>query len=121
MKLAPAKDFRDLILWQKAHRFVLEIYTLSESFPDYELYGLTSQIRRASVSIAANIAEGFKKRTFPEKIRLLNISQGYLEECRYYLILVEDLKYGKTASYLNHLEEISKLLEAYIKGIKKRI
>ena len=121
MAPTPAKDFRDLVLWQKAHRFVLEIYTLTESFPNYELYGLTSQIRRASVSIAANIVEGFKKRTIPEKIRYLNISQGSLEECRYYLILVEDLKYADTVSSYNQLEEVSKILEAYMNGIKKKM
>jgi four helix bundle protein len=121
MATIPAKDFRDLILWQKAHRFVLDVYTLTKSFPNFELYGLTSQIRRASVSIAANIAEGFKKRTLPEKIRLLNISQGSLEECRYYLILIEDLSYARTESNLDQLEEISKILGAYIKGIKRQV
>ena len=119
MTYTPAKDFRDLILWQKAHLFVLAVYALTRKFPNWELYGLTSQIRRASVSIAANIAEGFKKRTVPEKIRFLNISQGSLEECRYYLILTEDLGYAETVSYLEQIEEISKILEAYISGIKK--
>jgi len=60
-KRKPVKSFLDLIVWQKAHQFVLSIYNHSESFPKSEIYGLTSQIRRASVSVAANIAEGFKK------------------------------------------------------------
>lgn len=63
----PAKTFQDLIVWQKAHSFVLEVYDYTKSFPKSELYGLTSQFRRAAVSIAANIAEGFKKRE--KKIR----------------------------------------------------
>lgn len=78
---------------------------------------MTSQLRRAAVSIAANIAEGFKKRTKPEKIRFLNIAQGSLEECRYYLILAEDLKYASTEQVLSQLEEVSKILEVYASRI----
>jgi four helix bundle protein len=87
MKRPPAKNFQELIVWQKAHQFVLSVYRLSESFPKKEVYGLTSQLRKAAISIAANIAEGFKKKTKPEKTKFLNIAQGSLEECRYYLIL----------------------------------
>jgi four helix bundle protein len=60
--LKPAKTFEDLVVWQKAHQFVIEVYRTTETFPKDELYGLTSQLRRAAVSIAANIAEGFRKR-----------------------------------------------------------
>jgi len=119
MKHAPAKEFRDLILWQKAHGLVLFIYGLSHTFPKYELYGLTSQIRRAAVSVPANITEGFKKRTIAEKIRYLNISQSSLEECRYFFILIEDLRYAETKDALDKLEEVSKILESYMKGIKR--
>lgn len=119
MKRAPAKEFCDLVLWQKAHGLVLFVYSLSRTFPKYELYGLTSQIRRAAVSVPANIAEGFKKRTAAEKIRYLNISQGSLEECRYFLILIEDLGYAETVEALNKLEEVSKILESYIKGTRR--
>ena len=90
----PARSFEDLIVWQKAHQLVLSVYRLTESFPAKEMYGLTSQFRRAAVSVPANIAEGFKKRGKPDKARFLNIAQGSLEECRYYLILVSDLNYG---------------------------
>ncbi len=86
MKRAPAREFQDLVVWQKAHQFVLSIYRISTLFPKNELYGLTSQIRRAAVSIPANIVEGFKKRRKPDKARYMNIAQGSLEECRYYLI-----------------------------------
>jgi four helix bundle protein len=92
MKRQPAKSFKDLIVWQKAHEFVLSVYQLTGSFPKDELYGLTSQFRRAAVSIPANISEGFKKKGNPDKVRFMNIAQGSLEECRYYLILSNDLK-----------------------------
>lgn len=100
MKREPAKSFQDLIVWQKAHLFVLEVYKLSGHFPKSELYGLTSQLRRAAVSIPANIAEGFKKRGLADKVRFMNIAQGSLEECRYYLILVSDLNYGDTTKLM---------------------
>lgn len=77
-----AKSFKDLIVWQKAHSFVLDFYALSKNFPKEELYGLTSQSRKSAVSITANIAEGFKKHSDKDKIRFYNISQGSLEETR---------------------------------------
>ena len=67
----PAARFEDLVVWQKAHQFVLTAYRLSRTFPRSETYGLSSQFRRASVSIAANIAEGFKKRSKADKLRLI--------------------------------------------------
>lgn len=117
MKREPAKEFRDLIVWQKAHKFVFSVYRHSESFPKNELYGLTSQIRRAAVSVPANITEGFKKKTLPDKARYMNIAQGSLEECRYYLILTKDLDYRDTSNINRQLEEVSKLLEAYLSSI----
>jgi four helix bundle protein len=118
MKRPPAKNFQDLIVWQKAHQLVLSVYRYSESFPKNELYGLTSQLRRAAVSIPANIAEGFKKRTKPDKARYLNIAQGSLEESRYYLILAKDLDCGDNPRLKNQLVEVSKLLEAYLSSIQ---
>ena len=108
-----AKTFKDLIVWQRAHEFVLTVYRLTKDFPNEEMYGLTQQFRRAAVSIAANIAEGFKKRTKADKARFMNIAQGSLEECRYYLILTNDLGYGETRRSTDGIEEVSKLLEAY--------
>ena len=118
MKRPPAKEFTDLIVWQKAHQFVLAVYRQSERFPKNELYGLTSQIRRAAVSIPANIAEGFKKKTKPDKRKFLNIAQGSLEECRYYLILAKDLDYGDTTELMTQIEEVSKILEVYLTSIR---
>lgn len=113
----PAKTFQDLIVWQKAHQFVLAVYTYTKKFPQTEQYGLTSQFRRAAVSIAANISEGFKKRGKKDKARFLNIAQGSLEECRYYLILSKDLGYGENEKLDLKLQDASKLLDAYSKAI----
>ena len=112
--MRPAKSFRDLIVWQKAHRFVLAVYQVTRlSFPREEIYGLTSQFRRAAVSIAANIAEGFRKQSKADKARMLNISEGSLEECRYYLILAKDLEYMDNDAMWELTEEIGRLLNAY--------
>jgi len=114
-----AKTFEDLVVWQKAHQLVLGIYRLSKRFPRYELFGLASQIRRAAVSIPANLAEGFKKRTHREKLRFFNIAQGSVEEVRYYLILCADLKYVDTTELRGHLTEVSRMFEAYMTSIRK--
>ena len=113
MKRAPAKSFQELIVWQKAHQLSLSIYKFTDNFPKSEIYGLTLQLRRAAVSIPANIAEGFKKKTKPDKARFMNIAQGSLEECRYYLILAKDLGYGDTEALVSQIEEVSKILESY--------
>lgn len=115
----PSKSFEDLIVWQKAHQWVLDIYRLTDSFPTREQFGLVSQLRRAAISIPANIAEGFKRRGNPDKARLYNIAQGSIEECRYYLILAQDLGYGDTGTLEKNLQEISRLLEAYTRRVAK--
>ncbi len=117
MNRAPARTFQDLIVWQKAHQFVLAVYLLTDGFPRTEVYGLTSQMRRAAVSIPANIAEGFRKKSRADKARFMNISQGSVEECRYYLILANDLHYGDSQPLSLQLEEASKLLHAYTTSI----
>ena len=115
-----AKKFEDLILWQKAHSIVLAGYKLSNEFPKEEVYGLTSQFRRALISIPANIAEGFAKESPADKARFLNIAQGSLEEVKYYLILINDLRYGKTQEMKDQLSEIGRILNAYRNSILKR-
>ena len=119
MKKESAKRFTDLIVWQKAHQFVLAVYRFTGGFPKDEIYGLTSQLRRAAVSIAANIAEGFKKVGTADTLRYMNISQGSLEECRYYLISAKDLSYGDTIELQGQIDEVGKLLAAYSGAIKK--
>jgi four helix bundle protein len=106
-----------LVVWQHSHQFVLSVYRLTAAFPKCEVFGLTNQLRRASVSIAANIAEGFKRRGRGDKVRFLNIAQASLEECRYYLILTQDLEYGETDTLMVLLEEASRCLGAYVKRI----
>ncbi len=105
-------------MWQKAHEFVLTVYRITRDFPKPEMYGLTSQIRRSTVSIAANIAEGFKKKGKADKKRYFNIAQASLEETRYYLILAQDLSYCDSTSLNRQLEEVSKLLDSYIHSIQ---
>jgi four helix bundle protein len=112
-----AKTFRDLLVWQKAHQLVLAVYAFTARFPKSETYGLCLQMRKAAVSIPANIAEGFRRRGKPDKVRFLNTSEASLEESRYYLILSQDLGYGETGTLLNALEEVSRLLNAYSKAI----
>ncbi|MGA2618033.1 MAG: four helix bundle protein [Thermoguttaceae bacterium] len=113
----PAKSFQDLIVWQKAHALVLQVYAETRAFPRQELYGLTSQFRRAAVSIPANIAEGFRKQSKQDKARFLNISEGSLEECRYYLILARDLGHLGNGPLWELIEEVGRLLHAYRSAI----
>ncbi len=120
--MSGAKSFEDLIVWQKAHKWVLTMYMETEKFPKKEQYGLTSQLRRAAVSVPANIAEGFKKRGKADKARFINIAQGSLEECRYYLVLAKDLGYLDGKGWVagnERLVEISKMLEVYARKIRE--
>ena len=114
-----AKDFTDLLVWQKAHKFVLEVYSITNSFPKSEQFGLTSQLKRAAISIPANIAEGFVKNGIADKLRFYNIAEGSVHECKYYLILTRDLGYIDNLELSYLLEEISKLLGSYMKSINK--
>ena len=113
-------SFEHVYAWQKAHEFTILVYQVTRVFPKEELFGLTSQFRRAAVSIEANIAEGYKKLGKSDKLRFLNISEGSLAECRNYIILARDLDYINESEYIqlyDSIEETSKLLTAYCKGI----
>ena len=117
------QSFKEIYAWQRAHAFVVSVYQTTKSFPDYERFGLSSQFQRSAVSIAANIAEGYRKDGMSDKLRFLNIAQGSLEECRYYILLSYDLNYISLDTYNNmnaSIEETSKLLNAYYRGIKER-
>ena len=112
--------FQRVIAWQKAHEFVLLVYKISKHFPEDERFGLTSQLRRAAVSIEANIAEGYREIGKADKLRFLNIAQGSLEECRDYRILAKDLNYISDEEYEQLRLSIlttSKFLNAYCNGI----
>jgi four helix bundle protein len=104
-------------VWQKAHQFAIAVCEFTSHFPKSETYGLSLQMRKAAVSIPANIVEGFRRRGKADKVRFLNTSEASLEESRYYLILSEDLKYGATGKLLDSLEEVSRLLNSYSKAI----
>ena len=114
-----ARTFRDLLVWQKAHQFVLGVYSFTAAFPKQETYGLSLQMRRAAVSIPANIAEGFRRRGKADKARYMNIAEGSLEECRYYLILADDLSYAKTDTLMTMLVEVARMLAGYIRSIEE--
>ena len=118
--MSMTKSFEDIYAWQRAHQFVLSVYRATRSFPDFEKFGLSSQFQRAAVSIPANIAEGYRKLGQADKLRFLNISQGSLEECKYYCILSRDLGYVDTDTYelmYAEVNEVSYLLNSYVKGI----
>jgi len=93
------KGFRKLIVWQRAHQWLLLIYKLTEKFPRHEMFGLVSQMRRAAVSVAANMAEGYAAGGKGQFGRYLDIAQGSLAEVEYYLILALDLKYITQSEY----------------------
>ena len=114
------QTFQNILAWQKAYDFVLDVYKYTKLFPDSEKYGLISQFQRAAVSIIANIAEGYKKMGKADKLRFMNISQGSLEECRCYVILSRDLGYIDNEVYnilYSKIEETSKFLNGYCKAM----
>ena len=118
--MKPTFSFENIMAWQKAHSLTILVYQITRNFPEDEKFGLTSQFRRAAVSVEANIAEGYKKISKADKLRFLNISEGSLAECRNYIILSRDLCFINEEEYNNlylALEESSRLLTAYSKGI----
>ncbi len=115
-----SKTYREVRAWQKAHDFVLAFYKTKPLFPDDEKFALIPQFQRAAISIAANIAEGYKKLSQADKLRFFNIAQGSLEECRYYITLAHDVGYytDEIADSLNtKIEKLSTVLNAYCQAI----
>lgn len=117
------QSFRDLEVWQEAHQLVLMVYRASEKFPRPERFGLTLQFRRAAVSIPANIAEGFGRRTTKELLQSLAIANGSLEETRYYALLAGELSYFERETY-DGLEKqstsVARLLSALRRSLRER-
>ena len=117
-----SNTFQNLLAWQASHKFVLDVYKTTCLFPRHERFVLCPQFERAAVSIAANIAEGYRKISKADKLRFMNISQGSLEECRYYIILSHDLGYidqNRYALLCEEIENTSRLLNAYSRKIKE--
>ena len=112
-----SRSFEDLLMWQKAHAFVLQIYSATRVFPSEEVFGLTSQLRRAAVSVPANMAEGFKRRFDIDKARIMNIAESSLEEARYYLRLANDLGYASDQKLTAAALEIGRMLGSYRRSL----
>ena len=113
--------FKDMLLWQKAHKLVLNIYEMTLLLPNDEKFGIVNQIKRSIVSVPANITEGYGRVSSKEKLRFLYIANGSLEETRYFLILIQDLNYYKTENLQLQLTEVSKILNSYIKKLKEKL
>jgi four helix bundle protein len=118
------KSFQELEVWQKAHQLVLQTYRVTDSFPDRERYGIISQVRRSAASIAANIAEGFGRRTTKELLQFLANANGSLEETRYFVILSRDLGYLKEQDFVEmqkHCSSVAQMIAALGRSLKSRI
>ena len=115
--------FGQLEAWQEAHKLVLTVYQVTRESPSDERFGVTNQMRRAAVSVPANIAEGFKRRGIQEKVRFhnVNISEGSLEEYRYFLILSKDLRYvPSNEELMSQSETVGRLLHGLIASTERR-
>jgi four helix bundle protein len=115
------KDYRKILAWQKSHELVLQIYGLTEKFPKHELFGLTSQLRRAAVSVPTNIAEGYGRTTDVEIARFMDISLGSVNQMEYLLLLCMELKYitkDSSDQIFPKLVEIRKMLIAFVKTLR---
>lgn len=119
--MAGITQFQQLDAWKEAHKLVLMVYRVTQSYPAEERYGLTSQMRRAAVSIPANIAEGFKRRGIKDKIRFYNTSEGSLEEVKYFTILSNDLDYiPSDTDLMPQADTVGRLLHGLIASTKRR-
>ncbi len=119
--MAKIVRFEQLEAWQQAHQLALMVYRMTGSFPAEEKFGLVSQMRRAAVSVPANVAEGFKRRGLPEKIRFYNMAESSLEELRYYFILSKDLAYISTNDELMAQgDTVGRLLYGLISSTERR-
>ena len=116
------KDFKDLKVWQKAHELTLDVYRIAESFPRREMYGLTSQVKRSTASISANIVEGCGRRSDGEFKRFLQIARGSASETEYHLILAHDLGWLPEHHYeqlLSKLVEVQRMLTSLVQALEQ--
>ncbi|MFV8357899.1 four helix bundle protein [Flavobacterium sp. XS1P32] len=120
--MSGVKSYKELLIWQKGIKIVVLVYKLTKDFPKEEIYALTSQLKRASVSIPSNIAEGFGRQTDKSFNHFLNISRGSLNEIETQLIIAKGLEFIKNENIFNELlfliEEESKMINAFSKNLK---
>jgi four helix bundle protein len=114
------QHFSKLQVWQRSHKLVLDIYRASSTFPNAERFGLTSQLRRATLSVPTNIAEGPKRKSGVEFARFLNIAEGSLSETEYLLIVSRDLGYLKAELVAKKLQEVSEILRM-LNGLRRKL
>lgn len=117
--MAKAKTYRDLEVWQLAHEFVMEVYRLCKQFPEEERFGLTSQLKKSSVSVASNIAEGFTRWGPNDKVKFYNISEASLTEADYQMFLAGELKYCDPSTALDIGDRLKPKLARLINSIRK--
>jgi len=118
------RNYRDLQVWSKAHNLTLELYRVSQKFPRDEIYGITSQLRRAAVSIGANLAEGCGRRTANELARFVRIALGSASELDYHLLISRDLGFmsgDDFASASAALTEVRKMLTSFLQSVEEQI
>ncbi|RPJ56825.1 MAG: four helix bundle protein [Dehalococcoidia bacterium] len=120
--MAKISHFQQLEVWQEAHKLVLKVYQVTKDFPGDERFGLVSQMRRAAVSVPANIVEGFKRHGKQEKIRFYNIAEGSLEELKYFFILGKDLGYiSSNDDLISQAESVGRLLNGLITSARNNL
>lgn len=116
----PIEKFEQLDVWQAAHKLVVQVYKITESLPSSQRFGLVSQMQRSAVSVPANIAEGFKRRTLPDKCHFYNMAQSSLEELRYYFILCRDLGYNLDYELVaSQADQIGRMLTGLIRSVRE--
>ena len=113
------QNYKELILWQEAHKLALNLYEASKSFPKEEIYGITSQLRRAAVSIPCNVAEGCGRHTQKDFANFLQIALGSINETEYLIQLAKDLEYLQQEPYNNINERLNKIRAMNIKLLEK--
>jgi four helix bundle protein len=117
------ESFTDLIAWKEAHKLTIMVYQITRNFPKEELFALTSQLRRAVVSVAANIAEGFSRRTFPDKKQFFTMALGSLTETQNYFLLARDLGYLSKENFDEVAKQsvlVSKLVNGLVRSCSRR-
>ena len=117
------KSYKELKVWQRSYQLCLEIYKITKGFPDEEKYGLTSQLRRAAVSVPSNISEGYGRKTTPEYIQFLYIAYGSICEIETQILLSGDLGYisnGRLEMLKEGIREVERMLKASIRSLENK-